>query len=36
MDTNAAGDWFAGGILAGLYLNKKIPQQIDIGHYIAK
>lgn len=32
IDTNGAGDAFAGGVVAGLLLGKPIEQAIDIGH----
>lgn len=32
VDTNGAGDAFAGGVLAGLILGKPIEQAIDLGH----
>ncbi|WFD40428.1 adenosine kinase [Malassezia japonica] len=32
VDTNGAGDAFAGGVVAGLILGKSIEQAIDVGH----
>lgn len=32
VDSNGAGDAFAGGVLAGLILGKPIEQAVDIGH----
>ncbi|WFD33271.1 adenosine kinase [Malassezia cuniculi] len=32
VDTNGAGDAFAGGVIAGLILEKSIEEAIDIGH----
>lgn len=32
VDTNGAGDAFAGGVIAGLILGKPIEQAIDVGH----
>ncbi|KAA1110499.1 adenosine kinase [Puccinia graminis f. sp. tritici] len=36
VDTNGAGDAFAGGVLAGLVLGKPIDQCIEIGHKLGK
>ncbi|ODV59112.1 adenosine kinase [Ascoidea rubescens DSM 1968] len=36
VDTNGAGDAFAGGFVAGLVLGKPLKESIDIGHWAAK
>lgn len=36
VDTNGAGDAFAGGFVAGLVAGKPLKESIDIGHWAAK
>lgn len=34
VDTNGAGDMFAGGFIAALSLGKSLPEAVDVGHQL--
>lgn len=36
MDTNGAGDAFAGGFLGGIVMGKSLDASIDIGHKLGQ